>query len=316
MVERQRIVIFVGRVDGVPGILLRAALAALRGRDDVELVAVCIPKLPKTRRRRFRYLAARLRWILRRLVGRAPDAALGPLAPIDLPRLARRHGFEVIELPGRDVNQPALVERVRQELRPSLSFSFYVIQRFRPALLAACGRVVNYHNGYLPHYAGLKATGWSLYRGEKESGFAFHYMDEAIDRGPLLLRAALPVEPGESAARLDRRKAQEAARRLPEILQRALDGDPGEPQEEGGSYFDRAACRAIARVDDPSALSAAELERRLRAFGSLELTLGGRRFRVDALRRVPRPGAAGRLPVFASADGAVFAIARGGRRST
>ena len=49
-------------------------------------------------------------------------------------------------------------------------------QIFRAPLLDACRRPINYHDGLLPNYRGVAATGWSIYRGESQSGFTFHRM--------------------------------------------------------------------------------------------------------------------------------------------
>jgi methionyl-tRNA formyltransferase len=43
----------------------------------------------------------------------------------------------------------------------------------------------NLHPGPLPQYAGLNAPSWAIYNGETTHAVTLHWMDEAIDRGPV-----------------------------------------------------------------------------------------------------------------------------------
>jgi methionyl-tRNA formyltransferase len=71
---------------------------------------------------------------------------------------------------------------------------------------------VNAHYGLLPEYRGMNVTEWSVYRGAPV-GVSVHLVDAGIDTGPILLREAIALEPGETFATL-RRKHQELAARL------------------------------------------------------------------------------------------------------
>ncbi len=264
--------------------LLASCLRLGATRRDVEPVAVvdtASAPLPLAR--------MRAAWALRRLCN-LNTAAVPEDAPprASVGSLARRHGIPVLTPRAGEVNDPGFVESVR-ELEPDVAISLMVDQIFRGPLLAACGTPVNYHPGLLPHYRGIGATEWSIYRGERSSGFSFHLMSEQIDRGPALLQGSVALGPTSAAAPVERAKTRLAHARLGELFdQLVARGDHGGVDEGPGSSFSRADLRAIRTVEQPHELSLAELELRLRAFEILDLTLDGRRWRTTALRRVGR----------------------------
>ncbi|HEY7529172.1 MAG TPA: formyltransferase family protein [Gemmatimonadota bacterium] len=216
-----------------------------------------------------------------------------------LAALARRAGAPLVVPPRRDVNDPAFVRAVREELRADLALVCACAQVFRRPLLDAFDAAVNYHNGLLPAYGGLMATSWSIYRGERETGFSYHRMTPQVDGGPLLLQGALPIRDGWSLGRLEAEKTRLAAAALPEVLGRLARRDPGRPQVGDRLYFGRQAWRRVRDVDDPSALPSDELGRRLRAFAQLRIRIDGRRLPVTAVG----PARHGQPLAFRTADG-------------
>ena len=96
-----------------------------------------------------------------------------------------------------------------------------------------------------------------------------------------------------------RAKARLAVARLPQALRLVASGAPGTEQMGEATAFTHAERRAMRAVGDPSRLTFDELQRRLRAFETLDVELAGARWEVTALRRASRPG---RL-TFRAADG-------------
>jgi folate-dependent phosphoribosylglycinamide formyltransferase PurN len=252
---------------------------------------------------------ARVRAPLR--IGRlAARLLLGP--DRDLPRanpplwtletLARRAGVPYVVPPRRDVNDPAFVRSIREELRARLALVAACGQIFRRPLLDAFDAAVNYHNGLLPAYGGLMATGWSVYRGESRTGFTYHRMTVQVDGGPVLVQGSLPIFDGWSAGRLEAEKTRLAEAAMPEVIERMARRDPGRPQVGPRLYFGRSDARRIRRVGDPSAVTEAELRRRLRAFGQLRLQVDGRPLPVTGLGRAR----AGHPLAFRTSDGVLL----------
>lgn len=72
------------------------------------------------------------------------------------------------------------------------------------------GRVLNIHPGPLPQFGGHGMYGRRVHEaviaaGASESGACIHLVDEEYDRGPVIARRAVPVEPGDTAATLEAR---------------------------------------------------------------------------------------------------------------
>ena len=63
-----------------------------------------------------------------------------------------------------------------------------------PVLLEAYpNRIVNIHPSLLPSFPGLHAQRQALEHGVRVSGATVHLVDGALDAGPIVLQAAVPV---------------------------------------------------------------------------------------------------------------------------
>ena len=270
--------------------LLAASLKIGGTRDDIEVAAIVdTVRQPPSPLRLPRAIAA---WGLRGIfnLNTAAELAVPPLFAT-CASLARRRRIPVLAPRERGVNDSSFVEKVRQ-LEPDATINLMGAQIFRSPLLAACNAPINYHDGLLPQYQGVAATGWSIYEKAPMSGFTFHRMTEDVDKGPILLQGAVPLGPRAAAAPIDRAKSRLACSQLNSLFDLLVspaansvhEVEPGGP----GSSFSRAALQAIRSIDDPETLSLDELELRLRAFETIDLTLAGRRWSTTALRRVGR----------------------------
>jgi phosphoribosylglycinamide formyltransferase-1 len=72
------------------------------------------------------------------------------------------------------------------------------------------GRILNIHPGPLPAFGGHGMYGRRVHEaviaaGAAESGIAIHLVDEEYDRGPVIARRTVPVEPGDTAETLEAR---------------------------------------------------------------------------------------------------------------
>lgn len=226
--------------------------------------------------------------------------SISDMPVLGVTRLAGRYGVPLLRPGEETVNGGAFVKYVRDTLRPHAALCLMVTDLFRAPLLAACNLPVNYHNGLLPEYPGVGATEWSIYKGEPASGFTFHLMSDEIDRGPILIRDAVPLDDHSRPAPVERAKTALAARRLPEVMALLRRESHGEPQTTRVHLYTRLELEEIRRVD-PATLSWATIQRRLRAFEWLDLELGRGRFGVTAMRLAP--AGADHALMFSTADG-------------
>jgi len=78
---------------------------------------------------------------------------------------------------------------------------------------------INFHDGPLPHYAGLNATSWAILNQETTHGITWHEMVAGLDEGRILLQRHFPLMADETAFTLNARCYAEAAASFAELLE-------------------------------------------------------------------------------------------------
>ncbi len=81
------------------------------------------------------------------------------------------------------------------------------------------GRIVNIHPSLLPSFPGLDAQRQALEHGVKWTGATVHFVDAGVDTGPIIVQAAVPVEPGDTRDTLAARILEQEHRIYPMALQ-------------------------------------------------------------------------------------------------
>jgi len=298
-----RVVIFANGTLGVPAILIRGYLDAIAHCSNVEICAVCLPERPSQLKIFVFNLLYETTIKIRIFAEAAMKRKYKSLVPINIYHYARKYRFKVLVPPQGNINDPSFIAYLRDEIRPTIALSFYCLQKFSQELLAIFNYTVNYHNGLLPEYGGRNATAWSLYQGEKETGFTFHCMTDELDAGNILLQEKIPVGPDDNAFDLEMEKAITAAKCIPRILGMALNGYDGEPQKGRKRYYSWNDCQSITVIQDPSSLSKNELMNRLKAFEKLEIKLSGIWYEVTGLKDVSRESVKAEKLIFMTSDG-------------
>ena len=87
------------------------------------------------------------------------------------------------------------------------------------------GRMINIHPSLLPKYRGLHTHARALDAGEVEAGCTVHEVTAALDDGPLLGQARVPIEGGDTADSLAARVLQAEHQLYPAVLRRFAVGD-------------------------------------------------------------------------------------------
>jgi len=146
------------------------------------------------------------------------------------------------------------------------------------ALLADYGKIVpsrvlaiprlgflNIHPSLLPKYRGATPLQGALLDGTAETGVTIINMDEKIDHGPVVARQKTALRAHETAATLEKRLAALGGQMLLRTLPRYMKGNiVPVPQRDDDATFTRLLGREDGKLS--FAHSAAELERRVRAF--------------------------------------------------
>ena len=93
------------------------------------------------------------------------------------------------------------------------------------------GRMVNIHPSLLPAFKGLNVQQQALDAGVTISGCTVHYITPALDSGPIIAQAAVPVLPGDDADTLSARILKAEHQLYPEAVRMIV---TGEVRLEGG----------------------------------------------------------------------------------
>lgn len=127
------------------------------------------------------------------------------------------------------------------------------IDRFTPDLVVLAGfmrvlgegfvrryanRLLNIHPSLLPSFQGLHTHRRALEAGVKVHGCTVHFVTPALDHGPIVIQAAVPVLPGDDEDRLAARVLAEEHRIYPRAVQWFIEGrlviENGIVRVEGG----------------------------------------------------------------------------------
>lgn len=94
-----------------------------------------------------------------------------------------------------------------------------------PAYVRAfSGRAMNIHPSLLPAFPGLHPHRQALEHGVKISGATVHFTEEGVDTGPIIVQAAVPVEPGDTEETLAARILPVEHRLYPEAIRLFAEG--------------------------------------------------------------------------------------------
>ncbi|MFN8422348.1 MAG: methionyl-tRNA formyltransferase [Anaerolineae bacterium] len=123
---------------------------------------------------------------------------------------------------------------------------------------------LNVHASLLPRWRGAAPIQRAILAGDAETGVTIMRMDEGLDTGPIVAKAATPIGPRETAAELTDRLAALGARLLVDTLPGWFAGTAAAaPQDDAAATHAPRLTRDDGRLD--AAEGAAALERRVRA---------------------------------------------------
>ncbi len=91
------------------------------------------------------------------------------------------------------------------------------VQRFE-------GRLLNIHPSLLPAFPGVKTHAQALAAGVRLHGCSIHFVTPALDGGPIIAQAAVPVQADDDEATLGRRVLAEEHLLYPRVARWFLDG--------------------------------------------------------------------------------------------
>jgi methionyl-tRNA formyltransferase len=227
---------------------------------------------------------------------------------------------------GLEVRTPVRLDAAAAAEFAALSLDAAVVAAYglilpKPVLAGPRLGCVNVHASLLPRWRGAAPIHRALLAGDAETGITIMQMDEGLDTGPILCRAAVPIGRATTASELHDRLAALGARLVVEALDSLAEGrlEP-QPQPAEGATYAKKLKREEGELDWRR--PAAELERAVRALNpwpGVWFTLGGERIKVLAAELASGEGPPGtvldgRLAI-ACGEGALrpLALQRAGR---
>ncbi|MGB8814655.1 MAG: methionyl-tRNA formyltransferase [Paracoccaceae bacterium] len=154
---------------------------------------------------------------------------------------------------------------------------------------------LNIHASLLPRWRGAAPIHRAIMAGDTETGVCIMQMTAGLDTGPVLLRAATPIEPDDTTADLHDRLSELGAN----LIVQALAGLPTlvpEPQPDLGITYAQKIDKAEARID--WARPAAEVDRQIRGlspFPGAWCEIAGERVKLLRSRLADGTGAPGQV---------------------
>tara|TARA_B100000787_G_scaffold169520_1_gene160963 strand:- start:977 stop:1738 length:762 start_codon:yes stop_codon:yes gene_type:complete len=98
---------------------------------------------------------------------------------------------------------------------------------------------MNLHPSLLPAYRGAKSSVWALLNNEKETGITFHYMNETIDSGNIILQEKIYILSDDTAYSIYHKLINLFTLNFIKAFNLMIDGYNGTKQEGEASYYSR-----------------------------------------------------------------------------
>jgi phosphoribosylglycinamide formyltransferase 1 len=87
------------------------------------------------------------------------------------------------------------------------------------------GKMINIHPSLLPAYPGLDTHRRAIEAGDLYAGCTVHFVDDGVDTGPIIVRAKVPIQPGDTEEILAARVLGGEHKIYPLAVQLIADGD-------------------------------------------------------------------------------------------
>ena len=125
----------------------------------------------------------------------------------------------------REALDQALVHTLRSHAVDWVVMAGWMRRVTQHLIEAFPGRILNIHPSLLPSFPGLRAVDQALEAGVTIAGCTVHHVELAVDSGPIIMQAAVPVLPNDTAASLQQRIQVQEHQIYPRAIALALAAD-------------------------------------------------------------------------------------------
>jgi len=143
--------------------------------------------------------------------------------------IARAHGITTAVVPHRDFRDRAAFDAALAAAVDAHQPDLAVLAGFMRILtddfvVRYAGRLMNIHPSLLPAFPGLHTHRHALAAGVRIHGCTVHFVTPALDGGPIIVQAAVPVLPGDTEEALAARVLREEHRIYPQAIRWFCEG--------------------------------------------------------------------------------------------
>jgi len=150
--------------------------------------------------------------------------------------LCQLHGLDCLIV--KDINSPEACDFLKRRETDILINGGGGIFR-EPIIRAVKLGILNKHMALLPDLRGMNVLEWSIFL-DKRPGITFHFINQDIDRGDILLFEELPIKKGETIASLRAKVQPLYVKKIIEIISLGEQGKLArrkQKAEQGKQYF-------------------------------------------------------------------------------
>jgi len=143
--------------------------------------------------------------------------------------IARQAGIPTLVVDHRDHADRTRYDRILMESIDRFQPSLVILAGFMRILGAEfihhyAGRLLNIHPSLLPAFRGLNTHARALQAGAHNHGASVHFVTDDLDGGPVIIQAAVDVQPGDTPESLAQRVLQEEHRIYPLAIRWFVEG--------------------------------------------------------------------------------------------
>jgi phosphoribosylglycinamide formyltransferase-1 len=137
---------------------------------------------------------------------------------------ARRHNIPAIYLSSKDYSSRELYDQAVVKSLQEYAVDLVVLAGYMRIITSVLinpyrNRVMNVHPSLLPAFPGLHAQRQALEHGVKVTGATVHFVEEQVDHGPIILQAAVSIQPTDTEETLSARILEQEHRIYPLAIQ-------------------------------------------------------------------------------------------------
>ncbi len=126
--------------------------------------------------------------------------------------------------PDRRTFEAALMERIDVCQPDCVALAGFMRVLSRQFVEHYAGRLLNIHPALLPQFPGLNTHERALRAGVARHGASVHFVTPAVDQGPVIIQAAVPVRPDDTPETLAARVLEEEHRIYPQAIRWFVEG--------------------------------------------------------------------------------------------